>query len=837
MAKMLLLLLFGLFAASADAWSAPRIKVLKYSIKNPGNENRFENIVLKVADIKKIAPDFKATSLIVTTSDASTLEEDALVNSTKQLPSQADDLDGDGKLDEILFQVELKPGQTRIVTLAYGDISNMMRLKHKYSPSTHAKFTTKYEGMGWESELNAWRLYFDQRNAIDLFGKRRPGLYLELFGTPEYDYHEEVPIGRDIYKNGDAIGIGSVAALADGKVLKVSDVSERSWRIVNTGPVRAMVELKYKGWKVGGRTVDLVSRISQWAGDRGFQHHVMASNPEGLVIVTGIPKKPAVVKVSPVPDNRVTAFGTWGAQVLKPGASASDSLPDQNLGLVILVPATAQETAAPEDKANNLVKIPLKNGEGWWYVGAAWDQEGTENVVDTFFIHTPGIKTQSDFENFVRQRSSMISQPAVVSSLSTVAKPESAPADSLNPAKIKSVREALELLRRGVDRTAQNWEKKILMSPAAAGNSKFNGIGFFTEGDNFTGEWKEQKGYFWTGNFWVGELWKFYERTKDERYKRWAELWNSRLLGQEMIQNHDVGFLNYYSSVFGYELTKDPKYRDGGLRAAERLKQLYNPVTGLIAAWREKGDDSIIDTMMNLQILWWASKQTGNREYLDIGLKHSLRSAEWLVRPDGSVIQSVHYNPGDNRREFNSGNRVHAVFNSSKPGERVFHHTHQGYGPDTAWSRGTAWGLYGFAIAYRETKEPRLLQTAEKIASFVLDRLPEDRVPWYDFHDEGVNYRNRDTSAAVLIANGLLHLSELVSDKQKAAYYRREGESIVNSVINRYLSPVAANDSTPPGVLRHGSSTRPHDGMLTYGDYYLLEALLWLDARQQRASN
>jgi len=832
-----------------SAQGAPQIKNIKVAISNPGDHARkAADIVLSIAEIRKVAPDFTPGAMIVAASDASTVEQDASSTQTEELPAQADDLDGDGKADELAFQIDLAPRQTRIVTVSYGNQESIWRLRGDYEQRTAALFSRKIEGLGWESERVAFRVYFDSRNAIDLYGKRRPTLQLGMYASPDYTYHDESPEGRDIYKVGDAIGIGSVAGLVDGKTIKVAEVKERKWRIISSGPVRTIVELEYNGWNAGGKIMDLRSRITQWAGERGFTHMIFAKSADDFDFVTGLPAKVGIEPVTSGKESPVTWMATWGEQVVAPGPTATEAVPGQQLGLAIVT--LAPHAVFRDDGKNHLVDFRMSDGSQSWYTIAAWDQEGSNQRLvygnrkekgqrQSLILPSDAIRSREEFLDSVQEHAERMARPAGIHIVSASATSEPEHADTSAAYKTKTVEQAIGLLRQNIDRTAAQWDPVLRKTSEPI--TSHSGQGFFTEANNVTGEWQKQNGYYWTGSFWTGELWQLYSATHDEKYRRWAELWGSKLIGQESQQNHDAGFLYYYSSAMGFDATRDDAFRASALRAAERLEQLFNPKTQLIASWSVNGDDTIVDTMMNLQLLWWAREKTGDKRWSEIAKKHALRTAEWFVRPDGSVFQSVHYNPGDSRQSFTlrgGGEEAELpLVNSVAPGQWVFAHTHQGFGADTTWSRGLGWALYGFSAAFSETHEPLFLATAQRVADYAIKNLPDDSVPWYDFDDEGVHFRNRDSSAAAIIAGGLFRLSMITTESARARSYREVGERIVQSLIDRYLTPVGDNDQTPPGVLRHGCGVHPNDAMLIYGQYYLLEDLLWLQEHKRQQTS
>ena len=317
------------------------------------------------------------------------------------------------------------------------------------------------------------------------------------------------------------------------------------------------------------------------------------------------------------------------------------------------------------------------------------------------------------------------------------------------------------------------------------------------------GNWITTEDGDWTGGFWIGLLWHAYKITGDEKYKGEAYKWVKRLESRRNDRTFDLGFLFYPSFAWGYKLTGDESLREIALEAANTLATLFNEKSGFVyndfTSNGKKVGRTIIDVMMNLPLLWWAYEETGDKKYYNVAYTHAMRTIEEFIRKDYSTIHVIDF-------DLETGKIIRKI-------------SVQGYNNDSCWSRGQAWAIYGFALAYKYTKNKLFLKTAEKLAEYFIDNLPEDFVSCWDFNDP--NKEIRDTSAATIASSGLLTLSELREKEE----FREFAVNILNSLCNSYLGREDEN-----GILAHGCFYKPRDfgvgESLIWGDYYFIDALI-----------
>ena len=314
---------------------------------------------------------------------------------------------------------------------------------------------------------------------------------------------------------------------------------------------------------------------------------------------------------------------------------------------------------------------------------------------------------------------------------------------------------------------------------------------------------------YWCNGFWIGLLWLAYKHTKDDKFKEKAyEL--CRLIEPRKNSNkiHDLGFLFYPSFCVGYDITKEEYLKSVALTAADSLLSRYNEKIGGITTLGDPEECGLtaIDTMMNLPLLWWTYEKTGNEKYHDTACRHALRTQQHIVRKDGSTCHGIGFDPCT--------------------GQIKEKYTLQGANAESCWSRGQAWGIYGFAFAYKYTKKEEFLKTAEKLADYYIVNCPLDYVPYWDFNDSAISNTVKDSSAAAITASGLLDLANVVPDKIKAEKYEQMACSIFGSLTKNYLS---IRSDSQVGILLHGCFHKPKnvaiDNSLIFGDYYYMEAL------------
>ncbi|MFL5738791.1 MAG: alpha-L-fucosidase [Flavisolibacter sp.] len=313
----------------------------------------------------------------------------------------------------------------------------------------------------------------------------------------------------------------------------------------------------------------------------------------------------------------------------------------------------------------------------------------------------------------------------------------------------------------------------------------------------------------WTSGFFPGELWFLYAATGKEQWKKEAGKFTANMEREKTNGGtHDMGFKIYCSFGTGYRLTHDPHYRDVIIQSARTLSTRFNPVTGVIKSWdnRKWENPVIIDNMMNLELLFEATRLSGDSSFYKIAVSHA------------KTTMKNHY-----RSDYSS---YHVVDYDSTTGRVIARVTHQGYSDESAWARGQAWGLYGFTMCYRETKDRAFLQQAEHIADFLLNHpnLPRDMVPYWDFNAPNIPNEPRDASAAAIMASALYELSNYST---KGKTYRQKADQILQNLTRYYRSPLGENKGF---ILLHSTGSKPSnsevDVPIDYGDYYYLEAVL-----------
>jgi unsaturated chondroitin disaccharide hydrolase len=319
----------------------------------------------------------------------------------------------------------------------------------------------------------------------------------------------------------------------------------------------------------------------------------------------------------------------------------------------------------------------------------------------------------------------------------------------------------------------------------------------------------------WTTSFFNGMEWLAWEVTGDETFRDAAldhsADFSRRVRAGEDLDTHDLGFLYTLSTVAAWRLTGDTDGRDAALLAADHLMLRLLEPAGIIQAWGDLSDPNqrgrtIVDSLMNMPLLTWAGEQTGDPRYADAVRRHTAQLREHIVRADDSTF--------------------HTFYWDVETGEALRGATEQGAFDDSCWARGQAWGIYGFALNYRATGDPLLLDAAWRCADYFLAHLPADSVPFWDLVYVDGSDAPRDSSSAAIAVCGLLELAELEGTGERAERAAAAAHTMLASLIDNY-TPERPEDCD--ALLLHGVYDLPKnngvDEGTLWGDYFYLEAL------------
>lgn len=341
----------------------------------------------------------------------------------------------------------------------------------------------------------------------------------------------------------------------------------------------------------------------------------------------------------------------------------------------------------------------------------------------------------------------------------------------------------------------------------------------FQSPNTFGGFYEPTENVEWTTGFWTGVIWLSYEHTGEACFKEAALLqvdsFLKRMEEKIDVNHHDMGFLYSLSCVAAYKLTGSENAKKAALLAAEHLAKRYRENGKFLQAWGNVGQASeyrlIIDCLLNLPILYWATEVTGDKSYAEKAENHIRTATKCILRPDHSTY--------------------HTYFINMETGEPDHGVTHQGNRNDSAWARGQAWGVYGLALSYRYLKNPEYISMFCDVTDYFIEHLPEDLVPYWDFDFDMGSSEPRDSSAAAITICGILEMVKYL-DEERAVKYKAAASRMLRALIDNCANTDITKSN---GLLLHGTYARktatntcPDRGLdecNTWGDYFFMEAL------------
>ena len=789
-AIILLFSIVGLSTADAQTLRAGQIHV---EVANPSDIERPDEVVeldwhVLAQHLPAIAPE-RVRVLEAGTGD--------------ELPSQPIDSDADGSTDRLLFLADFFPHQERAFVVEavapQGDVADRVHVSHM----------AERDDVAWENDRVAFRTYGEGlwaledlvSSGIDVWMKRTRELVIDRWYAGGH-YHTDAGEGADFFAVGPTLGAGGTAVWSRGE--RASENAEgdnpnldespgedaegddpnrggsrdrdvqgarlhrapnfASHRIIANGPIRAVVELSYGPFVAGGMDVEEVKRITIDAGDHFFRSESTFRTPTGeaIQVATGLVEREGMVASVAAEARPWTWLAGWG-----PVARANGGHGDLGTAVLVAADRLIEDVRAA---GHHLLIADGANGQPVvHYVAAGWTPSGDFDGPSSWWAYLDEVATR-------------LSHPLTISFRS----------DPIRQTMEEALGRAHEKLRPFLDDPAD---------PDAIPYSV-----------NEDGTLKGVSPRSWTSGFYPGILWYLYDVTGEPAVSEAAARWTALLEEvKDYDGTHDLGFMIYNSFGNGYRLTGKPAYRDVVIDAANTLMTRYNPRVRSIRSW-DFGDwqfPVIVDNMMNLELLFAATRFTGDSSYSDVAVEHARTTLRNHYRDDHSSVHVVDYD--------------------TLTGEVIDRQTHQGLSDESAWSRGQAWGLYGFVMIYRETGDDAFRDHAQRIADFILthSNMPEDGVPYWDFDAEAGPDTPRDASAAAITASALYELSRYVTGEDRGRYVDAADRMLVSLASGSYQAPA----NTPgPFLLSRATGSVPGgfeiDVPIIYADYYYLEALL-----------